>query len=503
VIRFRVLLLALALSLLVQPGAHAGTALGSAPDWSISGGRHFTQAGSFSVVDDAEARFWTEFQRLGGVARVGYPVSNRFVYKGFVTQLFQKHALQWRPGEGRALFANLFDELTTSGKDDWLLAVRSTPRPVAIDETGWSWAEIVRGRLALLDANPAIARFYHSSPSSIDDFGLPTSRVEDLGPLYAIRTQRAVLQQWKVDVPWAAAGEVVIANGGDVAKEAGLFPREILAEAGAAQAPEAVAAPLPAAAPAAEDRSVLGIINSYRAAAGVPPARIHPALEQAARGHVAYYDANRGDPALAGMGLHSQTPGKPGFTGATMGERGRAAGYTGGTITENAGFGRLEKTIDWHMNTVNHRLPLIHPGAVDIGFAESSATGFNIIMVGVRRDRAETAMPSVYPGPGATNVPTSWDGSEAPDPAPGLPRPLGYPITVAFGTYQRVEWVSFELTGPGGEALAISAPKKDWMRSAAIVPHRPLRPGTTYTVRVQATVDGQPVVREWSFTTRQ
>jgi hypothetical protein len=494
-LRHRVLLLALAIGLIVQPGAPAGTALASAPDWSLSNGHHFTQAGSFSVEDDAEARFWAEFQRLGGVARIGYPVSNRFVYKGFVTQLFQKHALQWRVDEGRALFANLFDELTASGMDDWLLTVRSTPRPIQIDESGWSWEQIVRGRLALLDANAAISSFYHSSPTSIDDFGLPTSRVEDLGPLHAVRTQRAVLQQWKVDVPWARAGEVVIANGGDVAKEAGLFPGDVLAAAGAAQ-------PSPAAPPAPEENSVLGIINRYRAEAGVPPARVSPALEQAARGHVAYYDANRGDPALSGMGLHSQTPGKPGFTGATMGDRARAAGYSGGTITENAGFGKLEKTLGWHMNTVNHRLPLVHPGAVDIGFAESSATGFHIIMVGVRRDRVETPLPSVYPGPGATNVPTSWDGAESPDPAPGLPRPLGYPITVAFGTYQQVTWGSFQLTGPGGEPLAISAPRKDWMRSAAIVPHRPLRPGTTYTARVEATVDGQPVVREWSFTTR-
>jgi lipoprotein-anchoring transpeptidase ErfK/SrfK len=37
-----------------------------------------------------------------------------------------------------------------------------------------------------------------------------------------------VFQQWKVDMPWAGAGQVVIANGGDVAKEAGLLPQDIL-----------------------------------------------------------------------------------------------------------------------------------------------------------------------------------------------------------------------------------------------------------------------------------
>ena len=55
-------------------------------------------------------------------------------------------------------------------------------------------------------------------------YGLPTSRVVDNGNHNVIRLQRAVIQQWKVDVPWARAGPVTVANGGDVGKEAGLFP---------------------------------------------------------------------------------------------------------------------------------------------------------------------------------------------------------------------------------------------------------------------------------------
>jgi N-acetylmuramoyl-L-alanine amidase len=59
-------------------------------------------------------------------------------------------------------------------------------------------------------------------------FGLPASRVEDMGNHYAVRLQRAVIQLWKVDVPWAKAGQTTVANGGDIAKEAGLFPGEPL-----------------------------------------------------------------------------------------------------------------------------------------------------------------------------------------------------------------------------------------------------------------------------------
>ena len=249
----------------------------------------------------------------------------------------------------------------------------------------------------------------------------------------------------------------------------------------------------------------LALINAYRAAAGAPPAAVHPALQSAAVGQVQYYDLNRGDASMAGMGLHQQKPDRPGFTGATMGERARNAGYGGGFVTENAGFGTIQTAIAWAIDTVNHRLPLIHPSAVDMGYAVSggpAGNGFNIIDVGLRRDRLAVALPSVYPADGAVDVLSSWDGGEVPDPAPGVPRPLGYPITVAFGVYQRVEWVELSLYGPDGDLLPVSTPKTDWMRAAAIIPHRPLRRGQTYTAHVVATVDGRSVEKSWSFTTR-
>jgi len=44
------------------------------------------------------------------------------------------------------------------------------------------------------------------------------------GDVIVVRTQRAVLQLWQRDEPWARAGDVTVANGGDVAKAWGLFP---------------------------------------------------------------------------------------------------------------------------------------------------------------------------------------------------------------------------------------------------------------------------------------
>ena len=39
-----------------------------------------------------------------------------------------------------------------------------------------------------------------------------------------MRAQRVVFQEWKEDVPWARRGEVTVALGGDIAKEAGILP---------------------------------------------------------------------------------------------------------------------------------------------------------------------------------------------------------------------------------------------------------------------------------------
>ena len=224
----RLLRLAFAAVLLISvlPGG-----VEAAADWSIPGGRFFTQTGGangergYAVTDADGVRFWEAFQTLGGAQSVGYPVSGRFSYDGFVTQVMQKAVFQWRPDTGSVSFVNVFDDLARADKNDWLLAARSTPRPLPPDfDAGRDWPTVVQTRTALLDARPAIKRRYLAVADPITRYGLPTSRVEDMGTHYAVRLQRAVIQEWKVDVAWAKAGEITVANGGDIMKEAGLVP---------------------------------------------------------------------------------------------------------------------------------------------------------------------------------------------------------------------------------------------------------------------------------------
>lgn len=194
--------------------------------------------GGFSVCDDADARFRSAFESWG-LLSVGYPVSQRYTRDGFVTQAFQKAIMQWRPESGSVALVNIFDDLHNSGFDQTLLERYQTPKqlPAGWDGEGLTFEQVVVKRQALLDERPALRAAYFASDEPLLFFGLPTSGVSDMDSHYAIRLQRAVLQEWKIEVPWAKAGEVTIANGGDIAKALGGLPAQALVPEASAPAP--------------------------------------------------------------------------------------------------------------------------------------------------------------------------------------------------------------------------------------------------------------------------
>ncbi len=216
-------------------------------DWPVRGGRFFTQsngsalglsARGFALTDADGVSFWSAFDRFGGTPQLGYPVSTRFEWRGHVVQLTQRALFQWWPGLGETRLANLLDDLHDAGMDDRLLTERLVPRQERFDgEAGLSFDDVQARRLALLDADPSIRERYFASPDPLQTFGLPTSHVVDLGPVVAIRTQRAVLQRWKTAMPWAARDEVTVALVAEIARDFGLF--------GAGSAPFTPGGPLP------------------------------------------------------------------------------------------------------------------------------------------------------------------------------------------------------------------------------------------------------------------
>jgi len=277
-VAYRLLLLVcLVVSLLPVPSQAA------ALDRAVPNGWWYSQTGvpnelGFAIVDDGQARFWSEFKRLGGVDALGYPVSQRFVLDGFTVQATQRAIMQWRPESGSVAFVNVFDKLHDLGQDGWLRSVRQTPEQASFDEGGKSWEQIVRDRLALMDGHPAIkARYLAAVGDPVAANGLPTSPVVDVGNNYALRAQRVVFQEWKVDVPWAKAGDVTVALGGDIYKENGRIPQEATRPSappeGAAvldpssASPVAVTLPGPAPSPAPTD------VGATTAPLAAPPAQ--------------------------------------------------------------------------------------------------------------------------------------------------------------------------------------------------------------------------------------
>jgi plastocyanin len=243
------------------PGSAAGGA-----DYAVAGGWFYTQAGGgggrgYAVTDEGGVRFWSELRRLGGVEAVGYPASQRFGWDGFTVQVFQRVVFQWRPEAGAVAFVNVFDRLHELGKDEALARTRQTPPPRAFDDAGQPFERVAAARLAVLAANPAIrAAYYAAGADPVQANGLPVSDVVDFGDVLVLRAQRVVLQQWKRDVPWARAGQVTLALGGDIAKEMAILPDQAALQPTAPPGPAAagpaatqlpaVAAPLRQTAPA-------------------------------------------------------------------------------------------------------------------------------------------------------------------------------------------------------------------------------------------------------------
>lgn len=251
--------------------------------------------------------------------------------------------------------------------------------------------------------------------------------------------------------------------------------------------------------------AALGMINLYREWLGIPPLTIEPNLQKAAEGHANYYKLNFGDPNLAGMGLHQQTPGKPGFTGASMSDRARAAGYSG-SVNENVGLsGSMVWSTDWFIATINHRLTLIDPRYTHVGMARVNEDNikFEVIKLGAPSWSSEVEPNWIaWPPHQSTGVGLSFHG-EAPNPWAGASYPVGYPITLSYRGPGDLTVTSATMSANGNPVNAFHSVGTGWLSSntAQVAASSPLEGDTTYEVTISGTANNQAFTRTWSFTT--
>ncbi len=255
-----------------------------------------------------------------------------------------------------------------------------------------------------------------------------------------------------------------------------------------------------------EIQAALAAMNLYRSWLGLEPMVIDPALQAAAEAHAEYYRLNFGDPNLSGMGLHMETPGLPGFTGATMSDRASAHGYQG-SVNENVGLsGSILASLDWFMDTINHRLPIIDPRYTDVGIAAISDDGvvFEIINFGMPSYSAN-AEPAwvVWPPHRTTGVGRSFWG-EAPNPFPGATFPTGLPVTLSFFGPGEISLESWSITANAVEVPSFGGVGSGFLsgRAALITAAAPLEYGTTYSVQASGVAGGEPFSWNVNFTTK-
>jgi uncharacterized protein YkwD len=270
--------------------------------------------------------------------------------------------------------------------------------------------------------------------------------------------------------------------------------------AAASPAPEPTVSATAAASPTArsnEAAEMLRVHNELRIAIGAPAVRTDERVAAAAQRHAEYLARN-------GQGGHEETPGEPGFTGASVRERLAAQGYPDATASEVAtSFSSGTDGVRSLWVLPYHRLGLMHPHAIVAGWGHAEVAGRTATVGVIVYDFGASAPDRVRSPAAGQRVAGSWSGEEFPDVLPsGAARPVGYPVMATFSNARAVDLRGARLTDASERELAYHVVPQLYERDyVAIVPASPLAPGAKYRVRLELTVDGAEVIDEWDFET--
>jgi hypothetical protein len=248
--------------------------------------------------------------------------------------------------------------------------------------------------------------------------------------------------------------------------------------------------------------AALNTINATRVAAGVPCDELVLALCTSASNHCSYYQTNLGSSTCEAASVHDEISGCPGFTGASAGDREKAAGYTSNSWFECMAFlNDPVASVMTFINSVYHRTPVLSPWLRDVGYGGAATCDTIDFGGGPTTPASATA---VYPYDGQTGVPTCFDGAhEGPmPPVPPTGWPSGYPITVYVQNFT-VATHTIVVDGTSTE-LAHQWLGNDSMLGASakvLYTDAPLAANTTYRVTVDGTISAATTHFEWTFTT--
>jgi len=232
------------------------------------------------------------------------------------------------------------------------------------------------------------------------------------------------------------------------------------------------------------------------------------AITKAAFGHSSYIVQNGG--ALT----HTQTAGKPGFTGVNFWDRMKAAGFTG---PGSAMFEVVHSLPDPHgailgeggwVNSLYHRIPFVSFGAKSYGWGAAGTGRPAAATIDFASGGAAAAAGTVavWPVDGETEVWSTFRcASESPNPLPGQTN-AGYPVSLTGAAV--LDLSEHTIAPADGAALEHVLLSKTTDKTGLIpaeqiflIPKDPLAKSTKYNVTVKGTVGGTPFGKTWTFTT--
>ncbi|MGO9837197.1 MAG: CAP domain-containing protein [Polyangiaceae bacterium] len=252
------------------------------------------------------------------------------------------------------------------------------------------------------------------------------------------------------------------------------------------------------------------LVNQTRVAAGAGCMNLVTDLVTSAQAYCTYEATNAAD-AMCVAEAHTEVMGCRGFTGADVQTREVAAGYPQAlAYTEVAttyGNDPTAAVPSW-INTVFHRIPLLDPWTVDMGYG--GAAGCDAIDIGRGMSTVPTSTVVVFPYDGQTNVPPSWSGLEGPEPpAPSGGFPSSYPINIYA---QNLSVTQHVLTKEGDStpidhlwldqnSSQLASGLQGYFYDTAFMYGAPFASDTTYHVQIVGTYSGGTLNEQWSFTT--
>lgn len=272
------------------------------------------------------------------------------------------------------------------------------------------------------------------------------------------------------------------------------------------------ACPAAPAGASAESIQALMAVNASRVAAGSGCANMVAALNMSALNHCMYNaNASNISSTTCMAGGHSEVMSCMGFTGADVAAREKAAGYSALGATEVlTSYGNMPaQAVPSWINTVWHRIPMLDPWTVDMGYGGSK--NCDVIDFGKGMPTAPTNTVVVWPYDGQTAVPPSFSGRESPvPPAPMAGWPSSYPINIYAQKLMITEHVLMKdgdttplpHTWMDAQSPTVDPGYKYYLNNTAFMyGDAPFAANTKYRVKMVGTHTGGAINLEWTFTT--